>query len=175
MSSMETYQQDVKEISRELVWEHAITSLTTNRERNEVLSPQYVKQLWDYSKKRVMEYVGDDTLIFHENTIKEWLGYQKNIYKLKSPCDLKIAYLCGPEPENDLKYILGYGVRIENVYAFESDNKAYDSAIQHLHHTYPLLKIIKGKIEEFVQMHSVKFDIVYLDLMGPLIRDFRTV
>lgn len=175
MSGMETYQQDVKEISRELVWEHAITSLTTNRERNEVLSPEYIKQLWDYSKKRVMEYMEDDTLIFHEDTITKWLGYQKSIYKRKSPRDLKIAYLCGPEPENDLKYILGYGVRIENVYAFESDNKAYDSAIQHLHHTYPLLKIIKGKIEEFVQMHSVKFDIVYLDLMGPLIRDFRTV
>lgn len=71
--------------------------------------------------------------------------------------------------------LLKLGVRIENIYAFENDNKIFKTAVNSLHATYPLLKIYNGRIEDFIGINDIKFDIIYLDFTGSLIKEFKTV
>ncbi len=71
--------------------------------------------------------------------------------------------------------MLGLGVRIENIYAFECDSNLFNLAVKSLHNTYPLLKIYKGKIEVFAELQNTKFDIVYLDFTGSLFKEYKVV
>ena len=48
---METYKQDIKERTRELLWNHAVRNLTHGRMDSRVLNPSYLDNLWDFVKK----------------------------------------------------------------------------------------------------------------------------
>ncbi|HEC0404305.1 TPA: hypothetical protein R1R37_005206, partial [Klebsiella aerogenes] len=87
----------------------------------------------------------------------------------KNPNQLKIAYFCGPEPENDLDILIKLGVKVENVWAIEADKKTYQKAIESVRIKYPTLKIFNGDISDLVKAISFKFDIIYLDFTAPLI------
>lgn len=163
----ETYKQPIKEYSRLLIWQNAVVSLTTNRQKNQILNYKYIQRLWDF--------VFEETLFKHklldnadEGVLDDWRIFAKNVYGKKSPEQLKVAYLCGPEPENDLDILVNLGVRIENVYAFESDKTYFKEAIESIRHRFPTLKIYNGKIEDFLTSTPIKFDIIYLDFTAPI-------
>lgn len=163
----ETYQQPIKEISRLKIWKNAVESLTTKREKNQILNSKYIQRLWDF--------VFEDTLVKHkfldsadESFLDDWIIYSKQVYGKKEPEELKIAYLCGPEPENDLRILVDLGIRIENVYAFESDKTYFKQAVTSIKDNYPTLKIFNGKIEQFLSISPVIFDIIYLDFTSPI-------
>lgn len=163
-----SYKQTVKELSRELIWKNTIDTLTTNRKSNFILNDEYIRNLWNY--------VYDDVLIKFgltkdkdDSYLEDWLDYANQIYNPEKDAKrLKVAYLCGPEPENDLIHLINLGIRIENIYAFESDNKTYDAALKSIKDNYPTLKIFNGKIDNFVKTNSIRFDIIYLDFTTPL-------
>lgn len=163
----DTYKQEIKEISRVLIWKNAVESLTAKRHDNQILNYKYIQRLWDF--------VFEETLFKHklldkadESILDDWRVYAKNVYGKKNPEQLKIAYLCGPEPENDLEILIDLGVRIENVYAFESDKTYFEKAIESIRHRFPTLKVYNGKIETFLISTPIKFDIIYLDFTAPL-------
>jgi hypothetical protein len=167
----ETYKQRVKENSRLLIWQSAVDSLTTNRQKNQILNYKYIQRLWDF--------VFEETLFKHnllnnadESVLDDWRIFAKNVYGKKSPEQLKVAYLCGPEPENDLEILVDLGVRIENVYAFESDKNYFKEAIKSIRHRFPRLKIYNGKIEDFITSIPIKFDIIYLDFTTSIFSNF---
>lgn len=160
---MVTYTQSVKEKSRVEVWTRAVRKLTTDREKHRVLKPNYIRRLWDYAFDEVLQ---DESP--NEDFIESWTRFSNNLYETKQPQNLKIAYFCGPEPENDLRIIVGLGVQIENVWAIESDRKMYSSALIKAQKKYPTLKIFNGAISELMRVTSFKFDIIYLDFTGPL-------
>lgn len=171
---MPTYKNGIKELSRELVWNHAVESLTTSREASRVLNKAYLKKLWRYAI--------DDNIIKHgvkddcdDRYFHDWLSFSDIVYGHKRAEELKVAFFCGPEPENDVNHLLALGVRIENIYAFESDKETFKDAIDSLRENYPTLKIYNGKIENFVSSNFVTFDIVYLDFTGSLLTSFKTV
>lgn len=171
---METYKQTIKEKSRKIVWEHAVESLTKERNNNEILNEAYMTHLWEYVKTRINE-VMQGKGSYDESYFEQWISYSKITYGAKRPCDLKVAFLCGPEPENDVKVLLSLGIRIENIYAFESDNNIFKVAVDSLRATFPLLKIFNGKIENFIEINAIKFDIIYLDFTGSLLKEFKTI
>lgn len=171
---MVSYKQTIKEKSRWLVWKHAIDSLTCNRSDNRILNTTYMDHQWEYVKSRVNEFINDE-YAFNESCFTNWKSFSDIVYGKRDPKDLKVAFFCGPEPENDVRVLLHLGVRIENIYAFENDKKIFKTAVNSLHATYPLLKIFNGRIEDFIVMNAVKFDIVYLDFTGSLIKEFKTV
>ena len=43
---MTTYKQAEKEKSRELIWNHAVESITAQRNRNRILNATYMEHLW---------------------------------------------------------------------------------------------------------------------------------
>lgn len=172
---METYKQEIKDETRNIIWKHAINSLTNNRRHIRVLNPDYMEHLWAYSKTQLREYYGDRAHIFNEDIFKDWTEFADTTYQRKKVTELKVAFLCGPEPENDVQHLIDLGIRVENIYAFEYDKSIFQQAVNHLHFTYPRLKIINGKIEDFVELNTVIFDIVYLDFTRSLLNEYKTI
>ena len=165
---MTTYKQPVKERSRELIWNHAVETLTSRRNDNRILNTNYMEHLWLYCQQWLEEKLDTATFV-------KWKEFADICYGQKRPEELKVAFFCGNEPENDVKHLLKLGIRIENIYAFEYDKKMFKEAVESLHNTYPLLKIYRGKIEDYADLQNTKFDIVYLDFTGPLMKEYRTV
>ncbi|MGO4695295.1 hypothetical protein AB4Z50_13555 [Paenibacillus sp. 2TAB26] len=166
---VETYKQDIKERSREMIWEHAVYSLTSNRSNNRVLKEEYIRNLWNYifykckyTKNYFLTYQPDVSIL------NSWCDFANNTYGFKKASDLKVVYLCGPEPENDLHILLRLGVRIENIWAIEADKGYFNTAIENIRNNYPILKVFHGSIETFFKIYPMSFDIIYLDFTAPL-------
>lgn len=171
-----SYKQTVKEKSRKILWEHAVFSLTYNRVANRVLNPSYMRLLWHYCYDEcLVPYYDPDIPSFDMNYFNDWQSFSDITYGSKKPEELKVAFFCGPEPENDLKHLLDLGVRIENVYAFEYDRDLFEIAVESLQDAYPQLKIFRGKIGDFTASSKVVFDIIYLDFTRSLLQEYRTV
>lgn len=165
---MTTYKQAEKEKSRELIWNHAVESITAQRNRNRILNATYMEHLWLYCQQQLNEKLDIETFV-------QWKEYADICYGKKTPEELKVAFFCGNEPENDVRHLLRLGVRIENIYAFECDKQAFRDAVSSLHNSYPLLKIYRGKIEDYAELQNTKFDIVYLDFTGTMLKEYKTV
>ncbi|HDX6448656.1 TPA: hypothetical protein RPM92_004568, partial [Escherichia coli] len=112
---MVTYKQDVKEKSRIEIWTKAIRKLTIDRDNQRILRPNYIRRLWDYAFDEILPNEEPD-----ESIIDSWTIFSNSMYESKQPQQLKIAYFCGPEPENDLEVMISLGVQISNVWAIES-------------------------------------------------------
>lgn len=161
MSDNETYKQEVKEKSRIEIWSNAVKKLTVDRDRQRILKPSYIRRLWDYAFDEVLSRHAPD-----EKIIDAWVDFSNNSYEKKQPQQLKVAYFCGPEPENDLAIMVELGILVENVWAIESDRGAYQSAIRKTKEHYPTLKVFNGSISDLLKITSFKFDIIYLDFTG---------
>ncbi|MCT7991973.1 hypothetical protein [Laspinema olomoucense] len=104
-----------------------------------------------------------------DKTIERWESFYDSIVQSRSPENLKVAYLSGPNPENDLRVFCNAGVLPENIWAFESDNKIYPTALKSaLKSEFPFIKIINGGLDMFIEASPQRFDIIYLDFCGPL-------
>lgn len=172
---MSVYKQDIKEKSRELLWYHAVRSLTQGRVNMRVLNPDYLDKLWAYVKKTFDDSGCYDSSDLDDSVYEDWKRFGDISYGNKRPEELKVAFFCGPEPENDVNHLVRLGVRIENMYAFEYDRDCFRTAVDSLHFTYPNLKIYRGNILDFLSLNEVKFDIIYLDFTRSLLTEFKTV
>lgn len=163
-----TYKQEIKEKSREIIWNHAVSSLTDYRYKNQILNENYLKKL----KEHIYAKTG---YLISEQMFNDYLSFSCSIYGKKRPCDLNVAFFCGPEPENDIRILQRLGVRLERMYAFEYDNKCFKTAVESIEKGYPQVKIFNGKIEAFVESHNTSFDIIYLDFTSSLFEAFQTI
>src|SRR4051794_6620770 len=109
MKVQPSYQQPIKDESRKLIWEGAIEHLTRGRGESRIISESYVRSLWEYSLKEVLRpYTSVKDL--DSAVLEEWSTFARSEYGTRTPADLRIAYLSGPEPENDLSILLSLGV-----------------------------------------------------------------
>lgn len=132
-----------------------------------MVNPSYIKGARDHLLK--VQYFRKYVVDLKDETINKWEEYYKSLISKKKPSQLKVAYLAGPNPENDLEVLAKLGVLPENIWAFESDLKTYRLALDSvLLSKFPHVKIQKSKISQFFATSPVKFDIVYLDFCGPL-------
>ena len=172
---MYTYKQTVKERSRELLWNHSVRSLTQSRLDSRVLNPEYLDRLWDYVKSSFDKSIYYSSVVLDDLVYEDWKKFGETLYGVRRPEELKVAFFCGPEPENDVNHLVRLGVRIENIYAFENDKTSFKVAVDSLHDSFPNLKIFRGNILDFLSLNEVKFDIIYLDFTCSLLTDFKTV
>ena len=93
---METYKQKVKNASRKIIWEHSVNSLTEKRNQIRVLRSFYIKKLWKYCERNL-------NLELDKNLLDNWLSYAESRYGKRKASELKVAFFCGPEPENDVE------------------------------------------------------------------------
>ena len=165
---MKTYKQEVKDKSRTLIWQHAVESLTKKRDETRVLNTDYLSQLTDFVEKKSVRIIDPlDLSSYHR--------FLDITYGQRSAEELKVAFFCGPEPENDVNVLLSLGIRLENMYAFEQGKNEFKQAVEALRGKYPQLKIYHGNIEDFALMHNTIFDIVYLDFTSSLLSCYKTI
>jgi hypothetical protein len=164
---MSHYKEPEKNQARNESITSAVKTLTKDRFRATIARNKYVREVRDYLIKHGSKYDKGFAEELREKEIDQWEQFYLSNIGRKKPRDLKVAYLSGPDPINDLEVLTSCGILPENVWAFESDNKTYDEAIvKALESEFPFIKIYKGKIENYFKILQTKFDIVYLDFCG---------
>lgn len=164
------YKEEIKNKAREIVIKEAIDALTINRNTSTLTRKSYIREIKNfYNLEPLHEFDKVIASFLDDEVINRWEKFYDTIVQTKNADSLKVAYLSGPNPENDLEVLLKYGVLPENVWAFESENKTYDEAvISALNSKFPFLKIINSGIDKFLDYSPIKFDIIYLDFCAPL-------
>lgn len=154
---------------RESVILGAIEILTKNRRNATISSTEHIKKLKKYMENG-SSYKKDKQFakMLKETTINSWANYYDSLLQDKDISNLKVAFLSGPNPENDIKVLISQGILEENIWAFEYENSLYCDAVENLMKIYPKAKIFKGKIDVFFKNTPIKFDIIYLDFCGPI-------
>src|SRR5690606_4113778 len=82
------------------------------------------------------------------------------------PSELKVLYLCGPSPTNDLSVLLEHGINIHNVWAVTSSEDSVAAHKELSDYNLPL-KIHEGSLAEFFDIYNEVFDLIYFDACGP--------
>lgn len=162
------YAEPQKVLARQKVIDGAIAALTTGRTNSTLCRRSYVREVRD----AMLEREGYDPIAAAEltnTTIDRWEAFYDSITQDREPKNLKVAYLCGPNPENDLRVFCSAGILPENIWAFESDPALHGIAVASaLASEFPFIKIINGAIDTFLEASPMRFDIIYLDFCGPL-------
>lgn len=166
---MSAYNEPEKNKVRNDSLKYAIKTLTTERSNATLARKSYVREVKDQllrfgsdADKEAIKYLTD-------NEIDGWEKFYQSIVGRKRSQDLKVAYLSGPNPLNDLSVLVNEGILPENVWAFESDMSTYTKAtIKALDSSFPFIKIFKGKINNYFKILPFRFDIIYLDFCGTI-------
>lgn len=164
------YKQYTKNFVRHSVIKYAVSMLTTQRQNATCVHRDYVREVYDYFTKTEDESRNKlEALRIHHRYILDWEHLHDSFCQPKSPEELSICYLCGPEPNNDFDEFVALGVLPQNIWAFEADKKTYEKALSvYETETYRQPRIIKQNIETFFQQTPKKFDIIYIDACGSI-------
>lgn len=170
---METYNQDIKKESRSTLIKKAIESLTHKRHDSFLVSKERFEKIIEHFKSLFFHYI---TEFDHRNAFSwllhgkkiSWLEFYESHCSKKKPSDLKVLYLSGPEPLNDIEIFLDNGISIHNIWAVEAEKNAYNSALEKLKSANLPIKLHKGTLKDFFEYSNHEFDIVYLDACTPI-------
>lgn len=166
---MSEYQEATKNQARRECLATAVSLLTESRPTLPLARRSYVTDVRNYLLKKDNRFDVQAASQLHPDSIQLWEKFYDGLLQAKTPADLKVAYLAGPNPENDLNELMALGVLPENVWAFEADGRTYDKAvIAALKSRFPYLKLFKGTTSAFLSLAPVRFDLVYLDFCGPM-------
>jgi hypothetical protein len=162
------YAEPQKVLARKQVIESAIGALTADRTSATLCRRTYVREVRDTLIARG-GYDATAAAELTDETIDRWEAFYDSVTQARDAKNLKVAYLCGPNPENDLLVFCAAGILPENIWAFESDADIHDKAVASaLASEFPFIKIINGGIDTFLEASPMRFDIIYLDFCGPL-------
>lgn len=115
------------------------------------------------------EYDRRHVNLFNKEIVGAWQQLRGGVIGTKTPRDLTVAYLAGPEPLNDFRELVGLGVHPYNIWAFENEDKAFQAELERVKQSeFPLLKLQRGSIDAFIQSVPRTFDLIYVDACGPL-------
>jgi hypothetical protein len=162
------YAEPKKVLARQRVIDSAVVALTSDRTRATLCRRSYVREVRDALIARG-GYDATAAARLTNQTIDRWEGFYDSLTQAKGAKNLKVAYLCGPNPENDLRVFCAAGILPENIWAFESDAETHNKAVASaLASEFPFIKIINSGIDTFLEVSPIRFDIIYLDFCGPL-------
>lgn len=166
---MASYTEPVKNKARRTVIESAIAALTYGRTESTLARRPYVREVREHLISGSNPFDAQEANKLSDQTVGRWESFYDSIIQSKTPSNLKVAYLSGPNPENDLRVFCEAGVLPENIWAFESENTTYSEAVASaLDSEFPFIKLVNGSLDAFVEASPQRFDIIYLDFCGPL-------
>ena len=166
------YKEKSKDKVRNEALKYGIETLTVGRTESTIARRSYVRDIKGclLEKGSVSDKAYARELL--DTEILHWESFYDSIVGRRSPAELRVAYLSGPNPENDMEVLIQHGILPENIWAFESDNATYTEAIiSALDSKFPFLKIYKGKIQNYLKILPFKFDIIYLDFCKTIASD----
>lgn len=112
---MQQYQQPEKVRVRERILTKAVRALTCDRQKSAVIQPSELAALANYSLKVLRKMGRPDLQRSVRRELREWVDWQSATIGRRKAHELRVIYLCGPEPLNDLKVLLRLGVNPNNV------------------------------------------------------------
>ena len=112
------YDQEEKKVSRSKLIKHAVSCLTTERDTSVCVTPCHVKNIWQnlMETQEAMQYFSIDERLDIAHAIEDWELFPKSRVKTKTPQDLRVCYLAGDNPINDLQVLIDNGILTQNVW-----------------------------------------------------------
>lgn len=166
---MKAYSEKQKQTARNEALTHAIKTLTTDRHSATVARRSYVRDIKSNLIKEGSPTDKEFAQELYDTEINHWESFYDGIVGQKKPSDLRVAYLSGPNPENDIEVLVANGILPENIWAFESDNQTYnDAVISALDSMFPFVKIYKGKIQNYLKilhLNLILFTSIFVKLL----------
>ncbi len=164
---MTLYNQEVKNKVREQMLGKAITALTTERHQYELIDQEELSVTFNHFLNLIGSGLGTGS--YHaaaKEELRDWMAFDASCNTSRKPGELKVLYLCGPSPANDLRVLLDHGINVHNVWAVtgSTDGKA---AHKQLSEFNLALKIHEGSLAEFFTIYNEVFDLIYFDACGP--------
>lgn len=165
-----TYKQPIKQAARTNALAYAVDLLTKRREQCAILPANYISKV----VSKMKDHKDDWNYQFASSSISRkdvdsWKSFRTSAIGSRSPGDLTVAYLSGPEPTNDLETLINLGVRPENIWAFEVDGEVFTSALKDIERSNLRgVKLMEVSIEDYFLSTPRRFDIIYFDACGPL-------
>lgn len=170
------YNQEIKNKSREKLISDAVFALTKDRKDSYVIGENnfdtiltHFKELYHSYFERFKPTIIDAINQELAKSIESWKIHLNNHIIEKKASALKVLYLAGPEPSNDIEVLLKYGVLVNNIWAIEFDKSTYESALQNLLDNGLHIKLHRGSLREFFEQTNHEFDIIYFDACSPII------
>lgn len=168
---MPDYTGETKGKVREFMLGSAVEALTTKRHSAEIIAQKELRETFDHFLKLIESgWSSDlsfaDLRMAAEAELADWIEFDTCSNTPRKPRELKVLYLCGPSPTNDLRVLLEHGINIHNVWAVTG---ADDSAAAHreLFEFNLALKIHEGSLADFFKNYEEVFDLIYFDACGP--------
>lgn len=164
-----SYDQPEKQRARSLVLERAVAAVTSDRHSSPLVRADEFQETLDFSLYVLRQYGFNGELAAEVRAYaREWHTFFNCTLGQKSASDVRVLYLCGPEPHNDLDVLLRLGIMQQNIWAIESEQGEYRKAVEQLAQSESFIRIHHGNLEEFFEIVNERFDIVYIDACGPL-------
>lgn len=164
---MTSYQQPSKEHVRERLIHRAVECLTTDRNKSCIVQNDELEATVGWFTRQLKQIdFHDGTLASIEQEFKRWTAFSAATVGSKDARSLKVLYLCGPEPLNDLTVLMNCGVDPLNVWALTSSKEDYDAALKEVSQDRLPLKVHRGSLAEFFEQFNETFDIIYFDACG---------
>jgi len=95
-----------------------------------------------------------------ERELTEWSRFHQTQIGDRTPDSLKVLYLCGPEPLNDLQVLREVGINPHNVWAVTGSDEDHSKAVAEASRNRIPLKIHQGSLAEFFDQFNESFDII---------------
>lgn len=173
MEPMPNYNQESKNKVRELMLSSAISALTSERRSSQLIAHDELRITFDHYLDLVKKALRSEGK-FNElrgvsyAELDEWIEFDEGNAKTREASSLKVLYLCGPSPTNDLAVLLDLGINIHNIWAVTGSK---DSAAAHeeLFRFNLELKIHEGSLAGFFESYNEVFDLIYFDGCGPFL------
>ena len=164
-----SYNQEEKEKCRRKAIKHAIESLTTGRPKSLCVQQSDVGKFWEYLKTNVLINLSQQDIEDVTMEVEQWKRFHESQIQTRTPSDLRVCYLGGDNPVNDLKVFVEHGVLCQNVWAIEKDKKTLEKAWKSIKDSnLRNVRMFKGDIRHFLKEFEGQFDIIYYDACGPL-------
>lgn len=170
--SQSQYDQIEKKVCRSQVIEHAIKCLTTERDTSVCVQRDHVVNVWKelYKTGEARRYFSGEQRVGIASEIKNWKLLHESRVGIKKPSDLRVCYLAGDNPANDLEVLIENGVLAQNVWAIEKDKDSYEKGKDIVNGNEDLgnVHLLNEDIQSFLINSPEKFDIIFYDVCGPL-------
>ena len=165
------YNQESKKESRSKLIQHAVRCLTTERSTSVCVKQDHVARVWKQLREsgKADEYFTEEERQEIKTEIDQWELFHDSQVQTKKPSDLRVCYLGGDNPLNDLEVLVANGVLRQNVWAIEKDSKTLEKAYKAIENSQLRnFKLFKGNILTFLKDFQGQFDIIYFDACGTL-------
>jgi len=165
---MTSYQQPVKQEVRTRLLTAAVTALTIERASSPLVRSEELREIVNFAAGKLQwPQVPTGFQESLQAELTAWEGFYTARVGTRQASELKVLYLCGPEPLNDLQILISLGVNPHNVWAVTSSAADLQAAVAELAAAQVTLKIHHGNLKDFFDAFPETFDVIYVDACGP--------